>query len=316
MIVEEFAKDVDEGLSQSEKELSSKYFYNKKGDDLFIKIMEMPEYYLTRSEMEILSKQTDSIIDSLQLDKSTYFELIELGAGDGTKTQKILEALSKQGYQYDYMPVDISKNALDILQQSLNHRLPQVSVKQKHGDYFKILASLKDSQHPKVVLFLGSNIGNMPDDIASTFLYQLGANLKPNDKLLLGADLIKSADVVMPAYDDQQGITRDFNFNILHRMNTELDATFDIDNFEHAPEYNEQEGIAKSFLKSKQDQHVAIHAIGKVYQFSAGEKIHTETSRKYNDDILTSILKETDFKISAKFTDTKKYFADYVLTRS
>jgi dimethylhistidine N-methyltransferase len=316
MMNEQFARDVDEGLSQSKKTLSSKYFYNKKGDDLFIKIMEMPEYYLTRAEMEIFSQQTHDIIDSFDIDKNQYFELIELGAGDGSKTRKLLTALNQQGYQYDYMPIDISKNVLDLLETSLSEELPEVSVLPQQGDYFDILESLKDSHHPKVVLFLGSNIGNMTDDMASTFLYRLGANLTPDDKLLLGVDLIKSADVVMAAYNDKEGITRDFNFNLLDRMNHELDATFDIESFEHAPEYSEEEGIAKSFLKSKKDQHVEIKATGKVYQFSAGEKIHTEISRKYNDDILTGILQHTNFSIREKLTDSKNYFADYILQRN
>ncbi len=314
-MLEQFAKDVDEGLSQPKKELSSKYFYNKKGDALFMEIMKMPEYYLTRSEMEIFTEQTQDLINAFSVTPSNYFELIELGAGDGSKTRKLLAALSDQGYQYDYMPVDISKNVLDLLEDSLQKDLPQVSVKPKHGDYFEILQSLKNSHHPKVVLFLGSNIGNMSDETATDFLYQLGANLQAGDKLLLGADLIKPAEVVMPAYDDKQGITREFNINLLHRMNNELEASFDVDAFEHAPEYNETNGVAKSFLKSKRDQHVAINATGKVYQFTAGEKIHTETSRKYNDEILLDILKNTDFTIAHKFTDRKQYFADYILNR-
>jgi L-histidine Nalpha-methyltransferase len=316
LMIEQFAKDVDEGLSQKKKTLSSKYFYNKRGDDLFIKIMKMPEYYLTRSEMEILSQQTLAIINAFQQQQTRHFELIELGAGDGTKTKKILARLSEENYQYDYIPIDISKNVLNVLAQSIEEDLPRVSIKPRHGDYFSILESLKNSHHPKIVLFLGSNIGNMSDDIAADFLYQLGANLKNNDKVLLGTDLIKPADVIMPAYNDKNGITRDFNLNLLHRMNIELDATFDMQKFEHAPEYDERDGIAKSFLRSKQDQKVAINAIGKVYQFTAGEKIHTEISRKYDDQILQSILQNTDFEIAEKFVDSKHYFADYILNRT
>jgi L-histidine N-alpha-methyltransferase len=313
---DQFAKDVDAGLSKSEKTLPSKYFYDKKGDALFVEIMEMPEYYLTNCEMEIFSTQTQALIESFQTDKGIYFELIELGAGDGSKTRKLLEALSQKGYQYDYMPVDISKNALEKLEKSLQHELPQVSVKPKHGDYFKMLGSVKNSHHPKIVLCLGSNIGNMTDAIASDFLYQLGANLSPNDKLLLGLDLIKSADIVLPAYNDDTGITSAFNINLLHRINTELGANFDLDAFEHAPEYNESIGLAKSYLISKREQSVEIKATGKVYHFRDGEKIHTEISRKYNDEILSGLLQKTDFTITAKFTDKDNYFADYVLNRN
>ena len=194
-MIKQFAKDVDDGLSLPQKKLSSKYFYDEKGDALFVEIMGLPEYYLTRAEMEIFSQQTHKIIENFQLDKSEYFELIELGAGDGTKTKHLLQALSDEGYQFDYMPVDISQNALDLLEQSFAELLPQISVKTKQGDYFNILESLKDSHHPKVVLFLGSNIGNMYDDPVANFIYHLGENLNTGDKLLIGADLIKSADI-------------------------------------------------------------------------------------------------------------------------
>ncbi len=311
----QFLKDVDDGLSQSEKRLPSKYFYNKKGDELFIKIMDMPEYYLTRSEMEIFSEQTQALIESFQLNKSDYFELIELGAGDGTKTQKLLQGLTDQGHDYDYMPIDISKHVLNQLEQSLKQVLPTVSVTPRQGDYFDILESLKHRQHPKVILFLGSNIGNMPDDIASDFLYRLGENLHKNDKVLIGADLIKPANIIMPAYNDSNGITREFNINLLRRINHELGANFNIEGFEHAPEYDEDDGIATSYLKSKYNQDVSINAIGKTYQFTAGEKIQTEISRKYNDAILENILSKTDFRITNKFTDNKGYFSDYILNR-
>ena len=128
-MIKQFIDDVNNGLSQTQKQLPSKYFYDKKGDELFVKIMSLKEYYLTRSEMEIFNEQVHSIIAALKLTQSSYFELIELGAGDGTKTQKLLQALSEQGYQYDYMPIDISKNALDKLEQSLAKDLPGVRVK-------------------------------------------------------------------------------------------------------------------------------------------------------------------------------------------
>jgi len=315
-MIEQFAKDVDHGLSQTQKKLPSKYFYDKKGDELFVKIMQLPEYYVTRAEMEIFSNQTHKIIQAFQLEQTEYFELIELGAGDGSKTKKLLQALSEEGYQYDYMPIDISKNALDQLEKDLNKALPQVSIKQKHGDYFKILESLKHSHHPKVLLFLGSNIGNMADEDASKFIYHLGENLNAGDKMLIGTDLIKPKAVVLPAYNDKNGITRNFNLNLLHRMNQELDADFNVDAFEHAPEYNEQEGIAKSYLKSLRDQVVTIPATGKSYQFEEDEKIHTEISRKYSDEIMAKILAATDFEIVAKLTDSQEHFADYILNRS
>jgi L-histidine N-alpha-methyltransferase len=241
--------------------------------------------------------------------------LIELGAGDGTKTRQLLTALNDRHFQYDYIPVDISKNVLDNLEKDLHTHLPKTSVKPQHGDYFNSLHSLKNSHHPKVVLFLGSNIGNMPDDKAQQFLQQLSNNLNTGDKLLLGVDLIKPASVILPAYDDEKGITGAFNINLLERINNELDGSFDLDKFEYAPEYDEKDGIAKSYLKSKCDQEVEIKATGKIYQFNKGEKIHTEISRKYNDEILNNIIHDTSLRISEKFTDSKLYFADIILTK-
>lgn len=315
-MIEQFKREVEEGLNSSPKTLPSKYFYDKKGDQLFIEIMNMPEYYLTRAEMDIFKNQTDEIIDALEVRPDQYFEFIELGAGDGTKTRELLKALNSKGYQFDYFPVDISQNALDGLEEMLSDYLPEVNVKKLQGDYFKMLSSLKDSKQPKVVLFLGSNIGNMPDDVAHNFIYSLGSNLHPGDRLLLGVDLIKAREIVLPAYNDKAGITRAFNLNLLSRINKELGGDFSIDHFEHAPEYTEEDGIARSFLKSKRAQTVYIRSIDRSFHFEAGEKIHTEISRKYNDKVLTQIIEDTDFSIAHQLTDKQGLFADYVLLRN
>lgn len=313
--MEQFKIDIDNGLSSTPKTLPSKYFYDEIGDDLFVQIMQMPEYYLTRAEFEIFERKTAEIVAQLGLKKPSYFELIELGAGDGTKTKQLLTYLLSNEYTFDYLPVDISQNALDGLKSSLKSELPTLSVKPKQGDYFEVLQSLKTSDQPKVVLFLGSNIGNMLDDLAANFLQQLSAVLQNGDRLFLGVDLIKSREIVLPAYNDTQGITRAFNLNLLTRMNRELGADFVVENFDHLPEYTEEEGVARSFLRSKVTQSVRIEALNKTFQFSEGEKIHTEISRKYNDEVLTRILMSTDFSICGKLTDSNNYFADYILER-
>lgn len=315
-MINQFKEDVNKGLSSSPKFLSSRYFYDKIGDKLFVDIMNMPEYYLTDAEHEIFTEKSAEIIKALELNPSVYFELIELGAGDGTKTKELLKELVSGNFKFDYMPIDISQNALDNLEQSLNDEIPEVSVSRKQGDYFRVLDSIKHSNHPKVVLFLGSNMGNLLDKEANEFLYRLGASLNTDDKLLLGVDLIKSEDIVLPAYDDANGITAKFNLNLLHRINKELDANFDLTAFEHQPEYTEEEGIAKSYLVSLVKQHVEIKSIGKTFQFEAGEKIHTEISRKYNSAILEKILLKTDFEITGKLTDSRNYFADFILRKS
>jgi L-histidine N-alpha-methyltransferase len=309
-----FEKDVHEGLNLSPKYLSSKYFYDKIGDELFVQIMNMPEYYLFNAEFEIFQKQQEQMIQALSIQKDTYFELIELGAGDGTKTKELLKVLDKRDFSFDYLPIDISQSSLDKLDAALKNEMPNVTVKTKQGDYFEVLASLKDSHHPKVVLFLGSNIGNLLDRQAHDFIYQLGGSLRSNDKLLLGVDLIKPVEVVLPAYNDASGITAEFNLNLLDRINKELAGDFDRNKFVHKPEYTDEEGIAKSYLMSTEEQTVKV--MGENYVFQKGEKIHTEISRKYSDDIVSKILEDTDFNILSKLTDSKGYFRNYIFNRA
>ncbi|WP_033958880.1 L-histidine N(alpha)-methyltransferase [Psychroserpens jangbogonensis] len=314
-MINNFKNDVNEGLSKVNKTLSSKYFYDKKGDAIFVEIMNMPEYYLTNAEMDIFKNQTQNIIDSLKLQKDTFFELVELGAGDGTKTKQLLQKLDDDGYDFEYVPIDISQNALNQLETTLHKEFPNVNVSKRQGEYFKILSSFKDTKAPKVVLFLGSNIGNLLDDNAKRFVASLSESLNTNDKILLGVDLIKSVDIVLPAYNDKQGITKRFNLNVLERINRELEGDFNLDEFDHLPEYTVVEGIAKSYLVSKIDQIVTIDSLNKSFVFKKGEKIHTEISRKYNDDIINNILKDSQLKLITRLTDCKHYFADYILEK-
>jgi len=310
-----FKNDVDKGLSSNPKTLQSKYFYNKKGDALFVEIMNLPEYYLTRSELDIFQNKTQELIKAFGLKPDSHFELIELGAGDGTKTKELLKILDKENYDFDYFPIDISANALQGLKENLKQELPKISVQTQQGDYFEVLASLKNNKQPKIILFLGSNIGNMTDDLAAQFIYNLGANLQAGDKLLIGVDLIKSKEIVLPAYNDSKGITAKFNLNLLHRINKEMDADFNLNQFQHQPEYTEEEGIAKSYIVSTCKQSVHIKALEKSFVFEEGEKIHTEISRKYNDLLIEKIIANTDFVLQNKITDSKNYFADYILER-
>lgn len=311
-----FLKDLPLGLSQNPKRISSNYFYDKAGDELFQQIMEMPEYYLTKSELEIFRTQSEPIIKSFEIDQNEEFELIELGAGDGKKTQYLLETLLKNNYQFKYIPVDISSNSLSVIEARMNDLFPDLDISPQQGDYFEVLDELFSNEKPKVIMFIGSNLGNMEDDLARSFLSKIAENLKQNEKLLLGVDLIKSREIVLPAYNDAAGITRDFNLNLLKRINAEFDADFDLDSFEHAPEYMEEEGIAKSFLKSTRDQIVHIKDLNQFYTFEKDEKIHTEISRKYSDAILKNLIASSNLQLTDKFLDSKKYFADYILTKN
>ncbi len=313
--METFKKDVDNGLSSKPKKLSSKYFYNERGDALFVQIMHLPEYYLTACELEIFKEKTSALIQALGLEKSQPFQLIELGAGDGTKTLELLRELQQKSYAFTYTPVDISPHALEMLEANITSEISGVTIVPKQGDYFEVLAELGDSHTPKVVLFLGSNIGNMNDELAASFIKNLSSELNTKDQLLLGVDLIKPKAIVAPAYNDSKGITASFNLNLLTRINDELGGDFDLSQFEHKPQYDEDEGIAKSFIVSKTKQTVHINGINKSYSFEKGEKIQMEISRKYNDDILDRIITGSGMAMTGKIMDNKNYFADYVLQK-
>ncbi len=311
---QQFLQDVIKGLSKArQKTLSSKYFYDATGDAIFVKIMAMPEYYLTNAEMDIFKNKTDELIEALAIKKGQYYEFIEFGPGDGTKSIHLLSALTEQGYDFEYLPVDISANALEGLEKMLHSKLPALKINAKQGDYFVTLEQLRHNTRPKVVMVLGSNIGNLSDNKAAKFIYQLGANLMKSDKIILGVDLIKAKEIVLPAYSDAQGITAAFNLNLLDRINKELDGNFDRNQFEHFAEYDVDKGIAKSFLRSKVKHEIIV--ANHRFHFEKGETIQTEISRKYNDQIIKNILSETDITCEYKIMDNQGLFADYILMK-
>jgi L-histidine N-alpha-methyltransferase len=314
-INQQFLADVQEGLSGEPKKLPSKYFYDATGDKLFVEIMNLPEYYLTNAEHEILREQTAQIIQSLNLDPLQEFELIELGAGDGTKTKEILYYLQNNSYNYSYRPVDISQHALDSLKGNLKEEMPGLRIKPLQGDYFDALSSIKGNDLPKVILFLGSNMGNMYDENAKKFMLQLSQQLEKGDKVFVGLDRIKAVEIVLPAYNDSQGVTAKFNLNLLTRINRELGANFQVGQFEHAPSYTEESGIARSALRSLTKQSVYLKTLDRHFNFSAGELVHTEISRKYNRSILESVLKDSGFSITKEFRDSKEFFSNWLLAK-
>lgn len=310
-----FLVDVLDGLSHHpQKTLPSKYFYDDKGSELFRSIMALPEYYLTRAEMNIFQNQTSELITTLALDKTIEYNLVELGPGDGTKTIHLLKELLAQGYAYDYLPIDISQHALNGLVSMLSEQVPSLSVKPLQGDYFIKLNTIKSDKRPKIILVLGSNMGNLSDPEAAAFIEQLSANLNPGDKILLGVDLIKPKEIVLPAYNDAQGVTAAFNLNLLDRINRELDANFTLAQFEHRATYEAAEGIARSYLVSNTEQTVRVY--DQLFHFDQGESIHMEISRKYNDTVINEILLNTGIRILSRITDSQQLFADYVLIRS
>lgn len=310
-----FASEVMAGLSSAPKTLPSKYFYDERGDQLFVQIMHMPEYYLTRAELEIFSTHTHQLVEGMGVSPHQAFDLVELGAGDGTKTKHLLQRLLDEDYDFTYLPIDISQHALDDLQASLQSEMPSLKVVPRQGEYFGVLQGLRDSNTPKVVLFLGSNLGNLLDAKARSFMQQLSQSLNGGDAIVLGLDLIKPAHVVLPAYNDAAGITRSFNLNLLARINRELQANFNLEQWSHQPEYTEEEGVARSFLVSDREQTVTIKAAGATVSFDKGERIHTEVSRKYNRSVLTKVLDGSGLQITARITDQAERFADFILRK-
>lgn len=308
------ADDVRQGLTAFPKRLSSRFFYDAEGSRLFQQIMHLPEYYLTRSEYEILDTYKAKLLP--QFSGSTSFDLIELGAGDGLKTKVLLAYFLERGVSFTYMPIDISVDALDGLSADLRSQFPELVLEPQPNDYFQALEQLSvHSDRPKLVLFLGSNIGNFKPDDALFFYQQLADRLRPGDQMLTGFDLQKDPTVIRAAYNDKQGVTRDFNLNLLRRINRELDANFDLNAFTHVESYTPESGQQASYLVSQQQQQVYIDALDLTVAFAEGETIHTEISRKFSPAQIEQLAQQTGFTIDGWFTDSNGYFADVVFVK-
>ncbi|MFD1187659.1 L-histidine N(alpha)-methyltransferase [Pontibacter rugosus] len=310
---EVFAKDVAHGLSQEPKSLPSRYFYDAAGSKLFQGIMALPEYYLTRCEFKVLTENREEM--ARQFAANGFFHLIDLGAGDAMKTKVLLRELSQQKSAFDYVPVDISGTAMSQLRDSLQQEMPSVDVQAVVGEYFPALEWLQDNKAArKVVLFLGSNIGNFKADESKRFLQRVCSNLSKADKLLMGIDLRKDPDVVLSAYNDASGVTAEFNLNLLRRINRELGGNFNVDQFQHYPIYNPHEGVMRSFLVSKEDQDVYIQSTGQTFHFDAWEAVHTENSHKYTLQQVYELGKACGFSVETVFQDKACRFADVLFT--
>jgi L-histidine N-alpha-methyltransferase len=304
-----FAQDVGEGLSAFHKYLPSKYFYDAKGDKLFQQIMQAPEYYLTGCEFEIFEQQAAQLLARIK--EKGAFNLVELGAGDGYKTKLLLNDLISQNTDFKYYPIDISKDVLAHLATDLKQAYPNLQVQTLNYEYFTALEKLNElDQKPKLILFLGGNIGNFKTEVATSFFTQLQEKMLAGDYLLSGIDLKKKPETIIAAYNDKAGVTRDFNLNLLERINTELGGNFDLSTFKHHPTYNPHNGEARSYLLSTKEQTVEVKALNKHFHFEAFEAIHTEISKKYNLKEIENLANRTGFKIVEHFTDSKNYFVN------
>ncbi|CAZ94937.1 L-histidine N(alpha)-methyltransferase [Zobellia galactanivorans] len=311
----QFEEDVYKGLSDFPKHLSSKYFYDQKGDKLFQDIMHMPEYYLTRKEYDILKQHTAEIAEKFAMG-NPKFKLIELGAGDGKKTKILLKYLSENNFDVKYQPIDISQSVLDGLEKSLHKELPDLQVEPQHGTYFEALEKINlENGTKKVILFLGSNIGNLLHEHAIAFLKSVQELMQEDDLLFIGFDMKKNPQTILDAYNDPSGITEAFNKNVLARINTELDGNFDLDKFLHWEVYDPETGTAKSYLVAKEAQTVSIDKLGLLIDFAPWETIHTEISQKYDDKVVAWLADNAGLKIETEFSDPEKEYKNFVFKK-
>lgn len=305
-----FIDDVVKGLSSSQKRLSSKYFYDDAGSRLFEKIMQHPDYYLTNCERDIFFQQKESIKDAFY-QSPEGFNLIDLGSGDGYKTKILLEHFYQNDVPFRYVPVDISEEPTIKLVNELEKRFPDLKVVEQIGDYFQIMSSLNlNTYKKKIVLFLGSNIGNYGYEGSLDFFKSVRKVLVPGDKLFIGFDLKKDPQVILNAYNDKAGYTKEFNLNLLRRINRELHADFDINSFIHYPVYDPKSGAAKSYLVSIKKQAVNLKERNVSFEFEKWEPIFMEISQKYDLEMIEELAHLTGFKVRTNFFDNKKYYTN------
>lgn len=306
-----FAAHVAEGLRAPRAFLSSRFIYDERGSQLFQRIMALDEYYLTRAEYGILEREATALTDDFRAGGGPY-ELIELGAGDGTKTKLLLRAGLAAGAEFSYRPVDISADILAVLAGALREELPALRVEPIAQTYLEALAGLSREGGPaarRVVLFLGSNIGNFRLAEAREFCRAVVASLSPGDLFVVGVDLRKDPRRILAAYDDASGVTAEFNLNLLRRANRELGADFDLDAWAFYPLYDPASGEVRSYLYPRSPQRVRIDSIDFERSFAVGECIHTEVSRKYSRAEVDALVGRPPARF---LSDAEGLFADAV----
>lgn len=297
---------VTNGLAQTPKRLPPILFYDAEGSRLFEEICKVPEYYLTRTEKAILDQHAQGMVASCDTD----IDLVELGSGNAQKTRTLLDALFAGGHAVTYRPIDISRSMLERTALELTNEYSDLVVEAVASDYHTGLAEVgRRRDRQKGFLFMGSNLGNFPHDEARDFLAAVGAAMAPGDFLLLGVDLVKDQALLEAAYDDAAGVTRAFNMNLLTRLNRELGADFDLQNFRHKAVWDPQAQAIQTYLVSMARQTVHLPEIGMVVDFDDGEAMHTESSHKYTLDGLAGLCREAGLLLTRTWTDDRDWFA-------
>lgn len=308
-----FSADVRAGLTSTPKTLSPRYFYDDLGSFLFEAICRLDEYYVTRAEDEILRTSSDEIIAALP----DPIRLVELGCGTAVKTRHVIDAALRRQPALDYFPIDIDGGTLGATAEALSAeygalRITGIAASFDDGLH-ELEARLATADSHTLVLFLGSTIGNLDPEGQREILQSVRRALRPGDALLLGADRVKSEDVLIPAYDDPPGVTAAFNRNLLVRINRELGGTFDVRSFNHEARYDRQRQRIEMHLVSTVRQTATVRAAGIEVEFAEGESIHTESSYKFTRDAIELLARDTRFALARQWTDRQSWFGDNLL---
>ncbi len=306
IFINKFSDDVKTGLTSEPKYLPFVYFYDHTGSQLFEKICKLPEYYLTRAETDILETNADDIAS--QFPEETV--LVELGSGNSTKTRILIEAfLERQGLAY-YTPIDVSRQILEESSYSLLKAYPDLEINAIAARYNEGIDQLniqKDQQN--LITWLGSSIGNFERSEVTTLLRHIKETMLPIDRFLIGIDLQKDKTIIENAYNDTQGVTAEFNLNLLTHVNRELGGNFNLENFDHQAVYNEEIGRIEMYLVSNSDQKVFISELDLEVSFAANETIHTENSFKYSLDEIDMLAEETGLYVEQQWFDSARLFS-------
>ena len=299
-----YATEVIDGLAAPRKTLPCKLFYDESGSALFEEITRLPEYYLTRTELEILEENAPEIARRA----GSPITVVELGAGTARKTGTLLHAVERQRIAVRYFPVDISPSALEEAKRRISSEVPAAVVRPVMADFGAGFSFLGELPSPKLVLYLGSSIGNFDGNDATALLREVRSQLAPGDCLLLGTDMVKSPAILVPAYDDPRGITAEFNKNILRRINREFRANFDVDSFHHVAKWNPSRSRMEMYLESSRAQKVTLELTGTTVVFRARERIHTENSYKYTREVVQTMLCVSGLKLVKSWYDCRRWF--------
>jgi L-histidine Nalpha-methyltransferase len=305
LLISPIAEDVLRGLGAEPKRLPPKLFYDAEGSRLFEEITRTPEYYPTRTEHAILEQFAGQIVTAA----GSNLALVELGAGSAYKTRVLIRAILRRQLRLEFHPVDVSPAALQQAVASLNGDFPRLRVSPIAADYSQHLPELGSRPGRKLVLFIGSTIGNFEPEEAREFLKRVARSLGRGDTLLLGFDMVKDAQVLHAAYNDAGGITEKFNKNVLARINRELGGDFDPDEFNHVAFWNAPKSRIEMHLESRVDQEVRISDLGRSFQFSFGERIHTESSYKFTPESVGRLLRQAGLRLEQTWCDSHKWFS-------